>query len=209
MALELVARHAAQNLPAASMFSPRDLFSGGDVAALETRDDSGPSSVNIFIDSPDADSYEYAASVVAACSSQTVYEVRCTSGPSPICGSNAEAATVTENASEYKVSSAVTTKTAGVEVKATVIESCNLDGTTAATCTATIQGSAQGQKYSTAATVTYTDAATLRFDVSVTGGNDKLASPTGKCSSASNINTRAVAFWGFLGALGAVGVLAL
>ncbi|KAI0968834.1 hypothetical protein F4678DRAFT_187691 [Xylaria arbuscula] len=208
MALEFFAARAANNLGTGSVFAPRDLFSS-DVGTLEARADSGNDTVNIFIDSPDAEDYEYAASVVAACATQTVYEVRCTAGAAGVCGSNAAVATITENASEYKVSSAVTTKTGGVEVKATVIEVCNLDGTKAATCTPTVAGSAQGQTYKTSATVTYTNAASLYFDVKVTGGNEKLANPTGKCSSASGVNTRAVAFWGFLGAVGAVGVLAL
>ncbi|KAI0966740.1 hypothetical protein F4678DRAFT_466109 [Xylaria arbuscula] len=50
---------------------------------------------------------------------------------------------------------------------------------------------------------------THRFDVSITAGNEKLAKPTGKCSAASNINTRAVALWGFLGAVGAIGIMTL
>ncbi|RYC65234.1 hypothetical protein CHU98_g997 [Xylaria longipes] len=185
------------------------LLFGRRFGALEARD--GPSTVNLFIDATDADTYdyEYAASVVDACVSRTVYALRCTSGPSEFCGANAAIATVTENASLYSFSSAVETKTAGVEVKATAIENCKLDGTTAATCTATAVVSAQGQKTTTTATTTYTDAATLRFDVSITGGNEKLANPTGKCSAASSVNTRAVALWGFLGAIGAVSVLAL
>ncbi len=116
--------------------------------------------------------------------------------------------TITENASTYIVSSAITTKTAGVQVKATVVENCSLAGKTAATCTATIAGSVKGKKYSTSTTVTYAHASALHFDVSVTGGNEKLASPTA-CSGAPGVNTRALAFWGFLGAIGAVGVLAL
>lgn len=94
-------------------------------------------------------------------------------------------------------------------MKATAIETCQLDGTSRATCTATIEGSAQGQKTSTTGVVTYTDAAALRFDVSITGGNEKLVNPTGKCSAASSVNTRAVALWGFVGAVGAVSALLL
>ncbi|KAI1181256.1 hypothetical protein F4777DRAFT_9123 [Nemania sp. FL0916] len=214
MALELFAGHAARNLDLGQMFAPRDLadFSAELPVVKEKRAD-GPQTINIFIDSPTGDTlggYEYAVSVVEACSAHTVYAIQCTKGSdSQQCGPNAAKATATENASAYTISTAVTTSTAGVEVKATVIEECKLDGTTAATCSATLGGSAQGQKYTTSATTTYTDAATLRFDVSVTGGNDKLANPTGKCSAASGLNTRAVALWGFLGAVGAVGVLAL
>ncbi|KAI0487600.1 hypothetical protein F4859DRAFT_263013 [Xylaria cf. heliscus] len=212
MSLELVAGHAAVNLGMSNFtFAPRDVadFSVSR-NALEARD--GPSTVNIFIDAADAEDndYEYAASVVEACVSYTVYALQCTAGSASFCGGNLPAATVTENASQYHFSSATTTTTAGVEVKATAIESCNLAGTTAATCTATIAGSAQGQKTSTSGVVTYTNAATLRFDVSITGGNEKLVNPTGKCTSAaSSVSARAVALWGFLGAIGAASVLVL
>lgn len=95
-------------------------------------------------------------------------------------------------------------------MKATIIEECDLAGTTRATCTATLAGEAQGQKYSTSSVLTYTQAATLHFDVPVTAGNQKLANPTGTCSNgASGLSARAVALWGLLGAVGAVGVLAL
>ncbi|KAI0534055.1 hypothetical protein GGR58DRAFT_484209 [Xylaria digitata] len=209
MALELFAAHAINNLGSSNMFAARGV-SSANVGILEARQDSGNDTINIFIDSPDPGNYEYAASVVAACPTQTIYEARCTSGPdSDVCGSNKPGVTFTENASEYRVSSAVATTTSGVEVKATVIENCELDGKTAATCTATVIASAQGQKVTSSATVTYTDAAAYHLDVSITGGNEKLANPTGSCSAASDINTRAVAFWGFLGAIGAVGVLAL
>ncbi|KAI0522215.1 hypothetical protein F5B22DRAFT_634118 [Xylaria bambusicola] len=212
MALDLVAAHAASNLDmGTNIFVARDLFSSANVNTLEARQDSGNDTVTIFIDSPEPEKYEYAASVVYACPVETVYALRCTAGgPDSVCGPGLPPVTVTENASEYKVSSAVTTKTQGVEVKATVIESCNLDGTTAATCTATVGGSAQGQSTTTSATVTYTDASSYYLQVQITGGNEKLANPTGKCQSgAASLNTRAVAFWGILGAVGAVGALAL
>ncbi|KAI0458111.1 hypothetical protein F5B21DRAFT_461345 [Xylaria acuta] len=208
MAFELVAGHAVNNLGLANFtFAPRDVADFS--VRLEARD--GPETVNIFIDAMDADinEYEYAASVVDACVSYTVYALQCTSGAADFCGANVPAATVTENASEYKFSSTAATKTAGVEVKATAIETCQLDGTTAAACTATAVVSVQGTKSSATATTTYTDAATQHFKVSITGGNEKLVNPTGKCSAASSVNIRAVALWGFLGAIGAVGVLAL
>ncbi|KAI0405510.1 hypothetical protein F4802DRAFT_597067 [Xylaria palmicola] len=213
MALQLAAAHALNHLPVGSV--PLDnVFAARGVAgftpntgALEARAD-GPSSVNIFIDAEDTD-YEYAVSVVQACATETVYLLQCTKGSSDACGDGAPAITVTENASEYKVSSAATTTTAGVEVKVTAIEHCALDGKTAATCTATIGGSAQGQKTTTSATVTYTDASDLFFDVTVTAGNEKLANPTGKCSGAASLTTRAVALWGLVGAIGAISVLAL
>ncbi|GAP87132.1 hypothetical protein SAMD00023353_2301470 [Rosellinia necatrix] len=206
MAAQLVAGHAFSNLDAGSMFAARDVagFSPA-VAPMVARQESGPTSVNIFIDGQPE--FEYAASVVAACADHTVYAVQCTGGgPSSLCGSDSPPATITENASQYHVSSAVTTKTLGVEVKVTLIEECELAGTTAATCTATVAGSAEGQKTTTSATTTYDAASALHFDVAITAGNQKLVNPTGTCSGAS---TRAVALWGLLGAVGAVGVLAL
>ncbi|KAI1199089.1 hypothetical protein F5X97DRAFT_132341 [Nemania serpens] len=211
MALELVAGHAF-NLGVGNVFTPRDLAAAANVDALEPRQDAGPKSVNIFIDAADAEfrEYGYAASVVNACPSQTVYELRCTEGPAGVCGANADVATVTENASEYKVSTSLTTRTANREIKGTLVEQCKLAGTTAATCTATVIGSAQGQVYSTVSVLTYTSAALRHYDVAITGGAEKLASPTGSCSSAAaGLNTRVVALWGLLGAIGAVGVLAL
>ncbi|KAI0195765.1 hypothetical protein EV127DRAFT_419623 [Xylaria flabelliformis] len=209
MAFELAAGHAVNNLGLANFtFAPRDVadFSVG----LEARD--GPQTVNIFIDASgdDTSDYQYAASVVEACVSHTVYALQCTAGSADICGSNVPVATVTENASEYSFSSSAATKTAGIDIKATAIEHCVLGGTTAATCTATAVVSASGQSSTATAVTTYTDASTLHFDVTITGGNDKLANPTGKCSSsaAPSVNTRAVALWGFLGAIGAASVLA-
>lgn len=88
MAVELVAGHAF-NLGLGTAFAPRDL--AANVDALEARQASGPNSVNIFVDSTDAEylDYEYAASVVNACPSQTVYAIRCTKGPKAVCGANA------------------------------------------------------------------------------------------------------------------------
>ncbi|KAI0877943.1 hypothetical protein GGS24DRAFT_445673 [Hypoxylon argillaceum] len=208
MALELVAGHAFSNLGFTNILPARDLTASSIVQARADSNDT----VNIFIDSTDADivDYEYAASVVNACESYTVYALQCTSGPSDICGSNLPAVTITENPSSYRVSSSVSTQTAGVEVKVTVVENCALDGSTAATCTATVAGSADGTKYTTSATAVYTDAATLRYDVAITAGAEKLANPTGKCSAAApGASARGVALWGLLGAVGAAGVLAL
>ncbi|RWA03610.1 hypothetical protein EKO27_g11489 [Xylaria grammica] len=208
MSLELVAAHAFSNLGSANMFAPRDL---ANVGTVEARAESGNDTVNIFIDSEDPTNYEYAASVVAACASETVYEVFCTAGPdSRVCGDDTPGVTITENASEYKVTTATKTTSSGIAVEATVIENCALESTTSAACTATVVASAQGQKYTTDATTTYANPTRYWLDVQVTGGNEKLANPTGTCeSAASGVNTRAVAFWGFLGAVGAVGVLAL
>ncbi|KAJ3556732.1 hypothetical protein NPX13_g10074 [Xylaria arbuscula] len=117
MALNIAAAHAASNLDVGSnIFASRDLFTSANLNPLEARQDSGNDTVTLFIDSAEPDSYEYAASVVAACSSETIYALQCTAGgPDSVCGDSVPAITVTENASEYKVSSAVTTKTGGVE----------------------------------------------------------------------------------------------
>ncbi|KAI0551424.1 hypothetical protein F4679DRAFT_582592 [Xylaria curta] len=209
MSLELVAGHAANLGLANFTFAPRDVadFSVG----LEARD--GPQTVNLFIDAAgdDTSDYKYAASVVEACVSHTIYALQCTEGAAGICGSDVPVATITENASQFSFSSAVATSADGTDVKATAIEHCDLAGTTAATCTGTAVVSAAGSSRTNSGTTTYTDAATLHFDVTITGGNDKLANPTGKCNSsaASSVNTRAVALWGFLGAIGAASVLAL
>ncbi|KAI0201707.1 hypothetical protein F4808DRAFT_95965 [Astrocystis sublimbata] len=209
MSLELFAGQAASMGLVNMTFAPRDAADFGvSKAALASRD--GPSTVKIFIDSGDtgASDGEYAVSVVEACVSHTVYALACTAGSADGCGANAAAATVTENQSTYSLKSAVTTKSGGTEIKATVIDECQLQGTTKAICTGIIEASANGQKTSTALTTTYTNAAKLYYEASVTGGAEKLANPTGKCSSGAS-TTRAVALWGFLGAIGAVGVLAL
>jgi hypothetical protein len=90
-----------------------------------------------------------------------------------------------------------------------VVESCQLSGTTAAACTVTYEAKAGDQKTTTTAASTFTDIASWRVDVAVTAGNDKLAHPTGKCSGASVLSTRAVTLWGLVGAIGAIGVLVL
>lgn len=93
MALQLVAGHAINAANNAGMdlggiIAARDVagFSANS-GAFVARDDSGPSSVNIFIDANDSDN-EYAASVVAACESQTVYAIQCTAGSDAACGSD-------------------------------------------------------------------------------------------------------------------------
>ncbi|KAI1307726.1 hypothetical protein F5Y03DRAFT_114574 [Xylaria venustula] len=208
MALEFFAGHIADNLNLGNLtLSTPDV---ADIsisnAVLEERDD--PQTVNIFFDNQDAN-VQLAASVVEACASQTVYAVRCTAGTATYCGGTGPTATITENASQYIASTTASVKTEGHEAKLTAIESCELDGTTKAICVGTAVLSVDGEQNSNTGTTTYTDAATRRFDVSITAGNDKLANPTGKCSAASNINTRAVALWGLLGAIGAIGVMTL
>ncbi|KAI8624869.1 hypothetical protein F5Y19DRAFT_280347 [Xylariaceae sp. FL1651] len=209
MALEIGAANAL-NLGGSEWFVPRVVDDYG--AKLEARQTSNGDTVNLFIDALDSD-YEYDVSVVAACATQTVYAIQCTAGSagSATCGPNAPTVTATENASQYKVSSTVATSTLGYKVVVGIQEECNLDGTTAATCTATASLSANGQQTKTSYTsiITGADYTDKRFDVTVTGGAEKLANPTGKCSAASGLNTRVMALWSLLGAVGAIGVLAL
>ncbi|KAI3326947.1 hypothetical protein HD806DRAFT_531542 [Xylariaceae sp. AK1471] len=210
MALAFGAAHAA-NLGMNDWLAPRDVVDySAKMETLEKRANSGSDTVNLFLDVQD-DDYEFAASVVAACKEHTVYALQCTEGSSnpSTCGPDSPKVTFTENASEYRISSATKTRTAGVDVTVTLIETCKLGGTTAATCTVTYGGEAKGQKTFVTSESTFTDVASWRVDVAITAGNEKLANPTGKCSAASEINTRAVALWGLVGAIGAIGVLAL
>ncbi|KAI1428152.1 hypothetical protein F5Y12DRAFT_782847 [Xylaria sp. FL1777] len=189
MAFEFVAGHAVNNLVDFSASK----------TVLEARD--GPSTVNLFVDATDAAvaQYPYAASVVEACASHTIYALRCTAG-ADFCEETAPIRPPKNNLyahrNQYILSDAATVTADGVEGKATGIENCELDGTTAATCTITAVVSVQGRDVSTSRVTAYTDAASLRYDVSITG-------------APSSVNTRAVALWGFLGAVVAVGVVAI
>ncbi|KAK0119468.1 hypothetical protein ONS95_010916 [Cadophora gregata] len=148
--------------------------------------------VNMFIDSMDED-WEYAASIIEACADRTVLALRCTSGGSFVgtqtCGPNAAAATVTVASTSYYLSSAVTTSTLGSQVSATAIESCQLGGTTAATCAVTIGGEVDGKKTSTSTTTTVSGTDYYRFDVAITGGAEKTASATATCAPGKNAGT--------------------
>ncbi len=120
----------------------------------------------------------------------------------------AQIATLTAGPSTYVFSSSVSTRTLGHDVVATVQESCSLQGTTAAVCSATIGGSVD--KTSTAVSTTVTESGTdyYRYDVAITGGAEKTANPT-TCAAngAAGLSVRAVALWGVLGAVGVVGLL--
>ncbi|KAH7411394.1 hypothetical protein BKA64DRAFT_380420 [Cadophora sp. MPI-SDFR-AT-0126] len=148
--------------------------------------------INMFIDSMDED-WEYAASIVEACADQTILELRCTSGGSFVgtetCGPNAVPATLTMGTATYHFSSAVTTSTLGSQVSATAIEACQLAGTTAATCTATIGGEVDGKKTTTSATSTLSGFNYYRYDVAITGGAEKTASATATCAPGKNAGT--------------------
>ncbi len=117
--------------------------------------------------------------------------------------------TVTEGPSIYRVSATTATRTGGYDVSATVQETCELRGTTAAVCTATLGGSVD--KTTTSATTTGTLAGThyYRFDVAITGGAEKAANPTAQCksTSASWASTKAVVMWGLVGVVGVASLL--
>ncbi|KAG4416092.1 hypothetical protein IFR04_010795 [Cadophora malorum] len=170
--------------------------------------------INMFIESMDGD-WEYAASIVEACADQTILALRCTSGGdfvgSSTCGPNAVPATVTMGTATYHFSSAVTTSTMGSVVSATAIEGCELAGTTAATCTATIGGEVDGKKTTTSVTSTLTGASYYRFDVAITGGAEKTASATATCAPGKNAGTslsaKTMMVWALAGV--ATGVLTL
>lgn len=186
----------------------------------------GPT-ISLFMDSAD-DDFHFAASIVDACVSTTVYAIQCTSHPSrsytDACGPNApvpppppssphpshrpqltshQKLTITEGATTYRISTDVSTRTMGVDVAGAVEENCSLEGTTKAVCGATIKASAQGTSTSTNTTATATGTDVYWFDVAITAGAEKTASPT-QCakSAASGLNVRGVAVMALLGALG-------
>ena len=95
----------------------------------------------------------------------------------------------------------------------TAQESCNLVGTTAATCTATIKATAQGTSasttVSTATTETVTGSTYHRFDVEITGGAEKTASATATCgkkSAAAGFDARRIGLWAMAAVVSGAGV---
>ncbi|OIW23848.1 hypothetical protein CONLIGDRAFT_637090 [Coniochaeta ligniaria NRRL 30616] len=181
------------------------------IRTLVARNDSSGSTVNLFIDalSPDM---QYAASIVEACVERTVYAIHCTKGPSSIgsatCNPNAPIATLTEGPSTYAFSSAISTRTAGNDLQGTLQEGCVLAGTTAANCSATVAATLGGTSTVTSTTTAVSGTDYYRFDVAITGGAEKTASPTAcKSSGAAGLSAKAVAVWGLIGAIGVAGFL--
>jgi hypothetical protein len=117
--------------------------------------------------------------------------------------------TITESKDGYHVSTSTKSVIDGTTITVSLIDDCTIKDDSA-TCVGQVIGSGGGQKTSTAITTTYTGAefTDLQFEVGVTAGAEKTASPSGKCNSAAGFNTRAVALWGMLGAA-AVGALML
>ncbi|KAK4096696.1 hypothetical protein N658DRAFT_501265 [Parathielavia hyrcaniae] len=171
----------------------------------------------MFIDG-DSEDLMYAASIIGACADQTTYALRCTSGPryySEACNPTAPIITVTGGPGTYRVYSATTTRTMDYDVSATMQESCELRGTTAAVCSATIGGSVDGTTTSESITTTLSGTDYYRYDVAITGGADKTANPTAECPAPSpapgqsGASTKAVAMWGMVGAAGVTSLLGL
>ncbi|KAJ4286890.1 hypothetical protein N0V88_007834 [Collariella sp. IMI 366227] len=150
--------------------------------AILARNDSSVPTINMFIDG-ESPSMKWVASIVNACGGETTLALRCTAGPS--CGPN--------------------NMTRNYDVKATVIEQCALQGTTAAVCGATIGGTVDNKSTTTSTVTTLSGSAYHRYDVTITGGAEKTADPSAECKSGAS--TKTVAMWGLLGAAGIVALL--
>lgn len=75
--------------------------------------------------------------------------------------------------------------------------------------TATLKATVSGTSTSSSLTETLTGASYYRFDVAITGGAEKTASPTACAkSAATNVNPRSMLVWAFAGVM-ATSVLAM
>ena len=102
--------------------------------------------------------------------------------------------------------------TLGVQGTATGSESCNLQGTTAADCHASVFIEAEGESTSTVVETSLAGTDYHRFNVAITGGATKTASPSGSYKSSGAMATadsRAIVAMAAVCALGLVGILAL
>lgn len=125
-----------------------------------------------------------------------------------------------------------TTRTAGYDVTASIVESCSLAGTTAATCVGTIGGEVAGTKTSRTAEVTIASPTYYRFDVEITGGAEKTKNPSATCGAgggtsggssggssggggaaaegaASSLNAKTMAIWALTGTFGVASLLSM
>lgn len=117
---------------------------------------------------------------------------------------------MTSAASEYSIFTAGTTTIQGYAVTGTAIESCALAGTTAATCSASVKGTADGTAVSTSGVETLSSADYYRFNVQITGGAEKTVNPTATCAvkgAAVSINTKNVAMLALAGVIGIVNIV--
>ena len=93
----------------------------------------------------------------------------------------------------------------------TISESCALQGTTAADCHASLYISAEGQSTAAATESLLTGTDYHRFNVAITAGATKTASPSGsyKSGAMATADSRAIGVMAVVGALSLVGILAL
>ncbi|KAK1750082.1 hypothetical protein QBC47DRAFT_418385 [Echria macrotheca] len=198
--------------------------------AVVPRNDSNVPTINMFVDGVDED-MEYAASIIDVCPERTTYAIQCTSGPSyltaGVCGSDGVVLTVTGGPQYYRVSEVTAAKTFGSDVSATVEETCSLASTTKAVCSGALGGTVNGQSTTISLPAsTRTGSEVYYYNVAITGGAEKTASPKPTCeptkssgggggSSSSNNNnggtsgasTKGVAIWALLGVAGVVSML--
>lgn len=95
----------------------------------------------------------------------------------------------------------------------TIAETCSLEGTTAAHCQDTIALSVDGKRTTASASQAVSGTGLHRYDVSITGGADKTASPeaTGECKPnvAAGTNPNVVRAVAAALTMGLLGVIAL
>lgn len=173
-------------------------------ATNDTGNNNG-TTVNMFLDDAFGGNASFAASVVTACATETIYALQCVSaflaGPLT-CGPAAEVCSilyaldlsvdcypVVTNISFQKLTItaapttfAISTTLQELGVSVDLYEGCKLDGTTAATCSASASGTRGLFGVSTSSTTTLVGTDYHRFDVPITGGADKLvAAATQSC----------------------------
>ncbi|KFY34845.1 hypothetical protein V494_06424 [Pseudogymnoascus sp. VKM F-4513 (FW-928)] len=157
---------------------------------------------------------EVAASIVTACVDRTVYAVRCTSPPSSHqCRPGAPATTVTIGSDYFAYANTYYSKTLGTDYTVYAAETCALDGTTAATCTATIGQEVKEIDYKTSVitvnTIPSPTATYFRFDVEITAGAENTKNPSAKCGDGTNLNAKTTAIWALAGTFGVASLLAM
>lgn len=106
----------------------------------------------------------------------------------------------------------MTTRTLGYDVTASVEETCTLAGTTAATCSGTAGGEADGTKTSWTTVATISSPTYYRFDVEITGGAEKTKNPSATCGvkgAATSLNAKTMALWALTGTFGVASLLTM
>ncbi|KAK3721782.1 hypothetical protein LTR37_002947 [Vermiconidia calcicola] len=145
--------------------------------------------LNLFIDA--GTDQNFIGSVMAADCGATTYALACTEGDygSGILSSTCDpSATVraTYGPSYFGISTEA--ETAGI--RATLVQTCSLDGTTLAVCSASIGASADGMSTSGTTTITRSGTDVHYFQVPITAGANKLP---GSASCTSTASTGAAA----------------